>query len=71
MALGKLPPTTFLESVFEHLQNEHIEFGIQIILDKAMYMVNNYFDHESLLAMRSRVFYTLLAKLETTQSPSM
>jgi hypothetical protein len=34
-------------------------------------MVNNYFDHESLLAMRSRVFYTLLAKLETTQSPSM
>ena len=71
MALGKLPPTSFLESVFEHLQKELIEFGIQIIIDKAMYMVNNFFDHESLLGMRTRVFYTLLAKLETTQSPSM
>ena len=71
MALGKLSPASFLKSVFEHLKNEHIEFGIQIILDKAMYMVNNYFDHESLMVMRFRVFYTLLAKLETTKSPSM
>ena len=71
VALGKLPPTAFLRSVFEHLQKEHIEFGIQIIIDKAMYMVNNFFDHESLVEMRTRVFYTLLAKLEATQSPSM
>lgn len=61
----------FLESVLNHLENETIELGLQIILDKSVYMIKNYLPREASKDLSFKLFNAIMRKLETTKDSSM